>query len=109
MFFEQNNIARFRAKQVYEWLWKKRALSFDEMTSLSISDRSLLNKHFAINSVSIHKMEQSNDNTIKYSLKLYDNKLVEGVLIPSRKINRLHFFSGRCSLACTFVQPELLN
>ena len=84
-FFEQNNIARFRAKQVYEWLWKKRALSFDEMTSLSISDRSLLNKHFAINSVSIHKMEQSNDNTIKYSLKLYDNKLVEGVLIPSRK------------------------
>ena len=69
LFFEQNNIARFRAKQVYEWLWKKRVLSFDEMTSLSISDRSLLNKHFTINGVSIHKMEQSNDNTIKYSLK----------------------------------------
>ena len=110
LFFEQNNIARFRAKQVYEWLWKKRALSFDEMTSLSISDRSLLNKHFAINSVSIHKMEQSNDNTIKYSLKLYDNKLVEGVLIPSRKrLTACISSQAGCSLACTFCATGTLK
>ena len=110
LFFEQNNIARFRAKQVYEWLWKKRALSFDEMTSLSISDRSLLNKHFAINGVSIHKMEQSNDNTIKYSLKLYDNKLVEGVLIPSRKrLTACISSQAGCSLACTFCATGTLK
>lgn len=110
LFFEQNNIARFRAKQVYEWLWKKRALSFDEMTSLSISDRSLLSKHFAINSVSIHKMEQSNDNTIKYSLKLYDNKLVEGVLIPSRKrLTACISSQAGCSLACTFCATGTLK
>ena len=110
LFFEQNNIASFRAKQVYEWLWKKRALSFDEMTSLSISDRSLLNKHFAINSVSIHKMEQSNDNTIKYSLKLYDNKLVEGVLIPSRKrLTACISSQAGCSLACTFCATGTLK
>ena len=110
LFFEQNNIARFRANQVYEWLWKKRALSFDEMTSLSISDRSLLNKHFAINSVSIHKMEQSNDNTIKYSLKLYDNKLVEGVLIPSRKrLTACISSQAGCSLACTFCATGTLK
>ena len=110
LFFEQNNIARFRAKQVYEWLWKKRALSFDEMTSLSISDRSLLNKHFAINNVSIHKMEQSNDNTIKYSLKLYDNKLVEGVLIPSRKrLTACISSQAGCSLACTFCATGTLK
>ena len=110
LFFEQNNIARFRAKQVYEWLWKKRALSFDEMTSLSISDRSLLNKHFAINSVSIHKMEQSNDNTIKYSLKLHDNKLVEGVLIPSRKrLTACVSSQAGCSLACTFCATGTLK
>ena len=110
LFFEQNNIARFRAKQVYEWLWKKRALSFDEMTSLSISDRSLLNKHFTINGVSIHKMEQSNDNTIKYSLKLYDNKLVEGVLIPSRKrLTACVSSQAGCSLACTFCATGTLK
>ena len=110
LFFEQNNIARFRAKQVYEWLWKKRALSFDEMTSLSISDRSLLSKHFAINSVSIHKMEQSNDNTIKYSLKLFDNKLVEGVLIPSRKrLTACISSQAGCSLACTFCATGTLK
>ena len=110
LFFEQNNIARFRAKQVYEWLWKKRALSFDEMTSLSISDRSLLNKHFTINGVSIHKMEQSNDNTIKYSFKLHDNKLVEGVLIPSRKrLTACISSQAGCSLACTFCATGTLK
>ena len=109
-FFEQNNIARFRAKQVYEWLWKKRALSFDEMTSLSISNRNLLNKHFIIKGVSIHKMEQSNDNTIKYSLKLYDNKLVEGVLIPSRKrLTACVSSQAGCSLACTFCATGTLK
>ena len=34
-FFAGINIPKFRAKQVYEWLWKKRAVTFDEMSSLS--------------------------------------------------------------------------
>ena len=49
LFFKKNNIASFRAKQVHEWLWKKRVVNFEEMTSLSISDRHLLQKYFTIN------------------------------------------------------------
>ena len=48
----------FRAKQIHEWLWKKRATSFNEMTSLSVAVRNLLQKCFTINPVVIHKAER---------------------------------------------------
>ena len=38
----------FRAKQIYEWLWKKSAIDFDEMTNLSKELRENLKTHFAI-------------------------------------------------------------
>ena len=79
------NLPKFRAKQITEWLWKKRATSFNEMTSLSVAIRNLLSEYFSINPVTIHKGERSVDGTIKYSLRLYDKLLVEGVLIPSKK------------------------
>ena len=110
LFFKKNNIASFRAKQVHEWLWKKRVVNFEEMTSLSISDRHLLQEYFTINNVEIHKTEQSRDKTIKYSLKLYDNKLVEGVIIPSRKrLTACISSQAGCSLACTFCATGTLK
>ena len=109
-FFKKNNIASFRAKQVHEWLWKKRVVNFEEMTSLSISDRHLLQKYFTINNVKIHKAEQSRDKTIKYSLKLHDNKLVEGVIIPSRKrLTACISSQAGCSLSCTFCATGTLK
>ena len=110
LFFKKNNIASFRAKQVHEWLWKKRVVNFEEMTSLSISDRHLLQEYFTINNVEIHKTEQSRDKTIKYSLKLHDNKLVEGVIIPSRKrLTACISSQAGCSLACTFCATGTLK
>ncbi len=110
LFFKKNKIASFRAKQVHEWLWKKRVVNFEEMTSLSISDRHLLQEYFTINNVEIHKAEQSRDRTIKYSLKLHDNKLVEGVIIPSRKrITACISSQAGCSLACTFCATGTLK
>ena len=69
MFFSEHNIPRYRAKQVYEWLWKKRVANFDEMTSLSISDRKLLKNNFTINNVRIHKSEKSDDNESKNGMR----------------------------------------
>ena len=43
----------FRAKQVYEWLWKKSAQSFDDMTNLSKQTREQLKEHFSIPAVKI--------------------------------------------------------
>ena len=99
----EHKMPKFRAKQVWEWLWKKRAVSFEEMTSLSKDLRELFYNNFAINAVKIHKAERSIDGTIKYSLQLHDKLLVEGVIIPSK--NRLTACVSSqvgCSLACEF-------
>ena len=109
-FLKNQNIPSYRAKQIHEWLWKKRAISFNEMTPLSLSLRELLEQNFCLNAVKIHKAEKSSDGTIKYSLKLYDNKLVEGVLIPSKKrLTACISSQVGCSLSCTFCATGTLK
>ena len=109
-FCKDNNLPKFRAKQVEEWLWKKGATSFAEMTSLSKEMRDLFTVHFVINSVKIHKAERSIDGTIKYSMKLHDNQLVEGVLIPSKKrITACISSQVGCSLDCAFCATGTLK
>src|SRR5688572_12303500 len=73
----------FRAKQIYEWIWKKSARSFDEMTNLSLATREMLNAEFTINAVSVETLQKSSDRTLKSRFRLHDNYLVEGVLIPT--------------------------
>lgn len=93
----------FRAKQVGEWLWKKSAGSFDEMTNLSIKTRELLKAHFTILPVAEHQKQISRDHTIKSMFRLYDGHMVEGVLIPTE--NRMTACVSSqvgCSLSCKF-------
>ena len=109
-FLKNQNIPSYRAKQIHEWLWKKRVVNFNEMTSLSLSLRDLLEQNFSLNAVKIHKAERSNDGTIKYSLKLHDDKLVEGVLIPSKKrLTACISSQVGCSLSCTFCATGTLK
>ena len=106
----ENNLPKFRAKQLQEWLWKKRATSFDEMTSLSKEIKGLFVEYFVINAVKIHKAERSIDGTIKYSMQLHDKNLVEGVLIPSKKrITACISSQVGCSLDCTFCATGTLK
>lgn len=100
----------FRAKQVYEWLWKKSALSFEEMTNLSKDLRDFLNQHFVIKAVTIDTMQVSSDRTIKNAFKLHDGNIVEGVLIPttSRMTACISSQVG-CSLTCKFCATGRLK
>tara|TARA_B100001758_G_C18405026_1_gene611490 strand:- start:1192 stop:2232 length:1041 start_codon:yes stop_codon:yes gene_type:complete len=110
MFCAENNIKEFRAKQIFEWIWKKRVDSFQEMTSLSIEIRDLLTKSFLINRVHIHKKQESKDQTIKYSLRTHDGLLLEAVLIPSKKRVTVCLSSQiGCSLSCNFCATGLLK
>ena len=102
-FFLENNLQKFRLKQLNEWLWKKGVTSFDEMSSLSKDLRRFLKKTFDLKSAFIDKEFISSDGTIKYSFKLFDDKLIEGVLIPSRKrVTACVSSQIGCSLSCTF-------
>lgn len=102
-FFTDNGEQAFRAKQVYEWLWKKSAVSFDEMTNISLKTKALLNEHFSINSISVNEKQVSSDGTIKSSFRLFDNNLIEGVLIPAdERMTACVSSQVGCSLTCKF-------
>lgn len=108
--FIENGDQAFRAKQVYEWLWKKSARTFDEMTNLSKATRELLDKHFVINAVEVDDMQVSSDRTIKNAFKLYDSNIVEGVLIPSNtRMTACISSQVGCSLTCKFCATGKLE
>ena len=81
--FKQNGEPAFRAKQVQEWLWKKSAREFGQMSNLALPLRQKLDAAFAINALAVATEQRSNDGTIKSSFRLHDGNLVEGVLIPA--------------------------
>lgn len=108
--FTENGDKAFRAKQVYEWLWKKSARTFDEMTNLSIATRDMLKANFIINAVAVDDMQVSKDRTIKNAFKLYDGKIVEGVLIPSKsRMTACISSQVGCSLTCKFCATGRLE
>ncbi|MBK0381206.1 23S rRNA (adenine(2503)-C(2))-methyltransferase RlmN [Mucilaginibacter segetis] len=101
--FIQMNEKSFRAKQVYEWLWKKSCLSFDDMSNISKELRTKLNENFTINNVKINSSQISADKTIKNSFILYDTHLIEGVLIPTPgRMTACVSSQVGCSLTCKF-------
>lgn len=100
----------FRAKQIFEWIWKKSAHSFDEMTNLTLATRQLLNENFLIHSLDIAKQQQSNDGTIKSAFKLFDGNLVEGVLIPAAdRMTACVSSQVGCSLTCKFCATGYMD
>lgn len=109
-FFIEKGEQAFRAKQVYEWLWKKSALDFEQMTNLSQKTRDLLREHFVINSLTVHKKQVSNDGTIKSSFRLFDGHLVEGVLIPADdRMTACISSQVGCSLTCKFCATGYMD
>jgi 23S rRNA (adenine2503-C2)-methyltransferase len=109
-FFVSHGDKPFRAKQVQEWLWKKSAKDFDQMTNLSIPTRDLLKEHFTMNPVKVDKMQRSSDGTIKNAVELSDGLIVESVLIPTEKrITACVSSQVGCSLACKFCATARLK
>ena len=101
---------KFRARQIHDWLWKKSAKSFDEMLNLSVKHRTILNEHFEINPVTIAEAQKSVDGTFKYALRLFDKKIIEGVLIPTESRNTACVSAQvGCSLACSFCATGKLK
>lgn len=75
---------KFRAKQIYEWIYKKNAKSFDEMSNLPKDIRENLKGEFQIDPLSCVRSEISKDGSIKYLFKLHDGKTIESVLLPMK-------------------------
>jgi len=109
-FFVAENDKAFRGNQVYEWLWKKGAHSFNDMSNLSKETRQMLIDNFVINHIEVDNMQQSLDGTVKNAVRLHDGLIVESVLIPTETRTTACVSSQvGCSLNCTFCATARLK
>ena len=109
-YFEDLGEPKFRAAQVYEWIWQKQAFQFEDMTNLSKELRAKLAKDFAFPALRIDTTQYSADGTVKTRFKTFDNHFVEGVLIPTDE-RRTACVSSQigCSLSCKFCATGYMD
>lgn len=85
-FVESHGEKKYRARQIFIWLYGKRAQSFEEMTDISKDFRSLLEQVATIDNLQIAAKEVSpRDGTMKFLFELGDGLKIESVLIPPEK------------------------
>ena len=73
----------FRANQILDWMWKKKADSIDAMSNLPAALREKLTSSFRLASLTHTHTQGSADTTRKFLFKLHDGRYVESVLIPA--------------------------
>ncbi|MDX8419115.1 23S rRNA (adenine(2503)-C(2))-methyltransferase RlmN [Stecheria sp. CLA-KB-P133] len=100
----------YRAKQLFMWLYRKRAKTFDEMTDLPAALIEELKKRFVIMPLKEIDRQVAHDGTMKFLFEMQDGSSVESVL--------MHFAYGEslcvssqvgCNMACTFCASGLLK
>jgi 23S rRNA (adenine2503-C2)-methyltransferase len=109
-YFEKMGDKKFRAIQVYEWLWKMNAQTFEDMTNLSKELRAKLNENFNLPALKINTTQISSDGTIKSRFQTFDGHMIEGVLIPTEKRTTACVSSQiGCSLSCKFCATGTMD
>ena len=101
---------KFRADQIWEWLYRKRVQSFEEMTNLSKDLIAKLTDQFVVNPLKQRIVQESADGTVKYLFELPDGMLIETVLM------RQHYGLSvcvttqvGCNIGCTFCASGLIK
>lgn len=102
-FIKQRGEPKFRARQIFSWLYRPAIRSFEQMTDLSLAFREGLAQISRISRLELAAREKSADGTIKYSFALQDGQKIESVLIPEEDRNTLCVSSqAGCAMGCTF-------
>ena len=73
----------FRAAQILDWVWKKRADSIEQMTNLPAALRARLAENFQVSALEHTQTQGAADTTRKFLFRLHDGRYVESVLIPA--------------------------
>lgn len=108
-FFESIGESKFRAKQVFDWLYVKKVKSFDEMTNLKKDLIKYLNENFYFTNLEIIKVQKDID-VRKYLFSLGDNKTIEAVLMNHDYGNSLCVSSQvGCNMGCKFCESGRLK
>jgi len=100
----------YRAKQLWEWLWKKKARTWDDMSDLPKAFRERLAERALFRPLVLAEEQRSEDGTVKCAFKTWDGHVVEGVLIPTEKRLTACISSQiGCSLTCSFCATGKLK
>ncbi len=100
----------YRGKQVWQWLFQKRAASFAEMTNLSSALRARLAEDFTISRLTILREAVSQDGTRKFLFGLSDGHSIESVLIPeAKRLTLCVSTQAGCGFGCAFCATAVLG
>jgi 23S rRNA (adenine2503-C2)-methyltransferase len=96
-------LPRFRARQLWRWVWRHGVTEFSDMTDLGKPVQTLLASHFHADRLAVSRRQDSTDGTIKWLLRLHDGHEIEAVYIPDSDRGTLCISSQvGCTLTCTF-------
>jgi 23S rRNA (adenine2503-C2)-methyltransferase len=102
-FVKELGLEPYRAKQISQWVYKKRVSSFNEMTNISKRTREELSKRANIDILKLVKVEESKDGTRKYLFELPDGNRIESVFIPEKDWNTICVSTQvGCPAGCKF-------
>jgi len=99
---------KFRAKQLFEWLYKKKVNSYSEMTNLSKDFLEKIEKTYSLDNLDLEKLEVAQDGTKKFLFRLNDGNLIEAVLMQYEWGNSLCITTQvGCNIGCAFCASGL--
>lgn len=109
-----HDLPKFRAKQVWNWIYQRGVRDFDSMGNLPKDMRVLLSDYYSIERPTVVTEQRSSDGTIKWLLAMSDGQQIETVYIPEEKRGTLCVSSQvGCTLTCRFchtgTQPLVRN
>lgn len=112
----------FSAKQIADWLYRKKVVSIDEMSNLSAANRERLKQQYIVGRTEPAKQQRSTDGTVKYLFPVAGGKSIEAVYIPDKeratlcvssqigcKMNCLFCMTGKQGFAGQLSAGEILN
>ncbi|MFH1829945.1 MAG: 23S rRNA (adenine(2503)-C(2))-methyltransferase RlmN [Pseudomonadota bacterium] len=101
----------YAATQLVQWLYSKRAKSFDDVTDVSKEGRKLLKERYEISAVEIVGEQKASDGTLKLLCKAHDGKCVECVLIPALDGRTTACLSTQvgCAMKCAFCRTASMG
>lgn len=101
---------KYRAEQIWDWLYKKRVINFSEMKNINKECIQLLEDHFVIQTLTETVKQESADGTMKFLFKMQDGNLIETVLMRfNYGLSVCVTTQVGCNIGCSFCASGLLK
>lgn len=109
-YFVEKGLAKFRAVQVFEALYRKKVTKFENITNINKDVKQMLDVDFEFESLKLDTRLESNDGTVKFLFSLEDGNLIETVLMRHEYGNSVCVTSQvGCNMGCAFCASGMVK